>query len=129
MKIWVMLGLAAAALVQFLIMYVRALFASIAAQPVSSRIREAANLSAEVPSAGDFRTMLGIYDLTPDLRHSSRRSSSVRYYFAFLKALRSLMPPVAGWAAREMDTCARYVAVRAGQRAERNAAFLHQFGS
>ena len=126
MKTWILLVGAALVLANFALLYIRALFASVAAQPLSTRIREAANLSSEAPQAGDFRKMIGIYRLCPDLRHSQNRVSSVQYYYFFLRALGKAVPALSGWTTREMSTCTCYVAVRASQRAERNAAFLQQ---
>jgi hypothetical protein len=70
--------------------------------------------------AQDFRNILILKDLSPDLRGAGGHFLAVRAYFAAVEVLGKIIPAMAGWAESEMTTCARYVAVLMDHHLERN---------
>ena len=122
----VILTVATVAFIQFALFYWRAMIAGIARQPVSDRVLTAAGIPGGAITAGNFHTLLSLYELAPDLRGPGSGFSALRLYYGALKSLKRIVPPVAGWADIEMMTCARYVAVLMGQHLERNIACANQ---
>ena len=114
------------ALVQFGLYYWRAMIAGVASQAVSDRIRLAAGISAAAVSGLDFRNILIIKDLTPELRGSSGSFMAIRAYYSMIEKLGSIVPAMANWSKAEMATCSRYVAVLMDQHLERNMACAAQ---
>jgi hypothetical protein len=115
-----------AALVQFALYYWRAIISGIAAQPISDRIRTAAGITAPQIGARDFRSIVSLHDLSPDLRGPNGSFIGVKAYYSVVEKLGSLIPAMAGWANAEMLTCSRYVAVLVDQHLERNVACAAQ---
>jgi hypothetical protein len=109
-----------AALVQFALYYWRAVIAGIAAQPISERIRVAAGITAPQIAAGDFRSIVSLRDLSPDLRGPNGGFTGVKAYYSVVEKLGKLIPGMRSWANVEMLTCSRYVAVLVDQHLERN---------
>ena len=109
-----------AALVQFALYYWRAIIAGIAAQPISERIRVAAGITAPQIAAGDFRSIVSLHDLSPDLRGPNGGFRGVKAYYSVVEKLGKLIPAMRSWANIEMLTCSRYVAVLVDQHLERN---------
>ena len=109
-----------AALVQFALYYWRAVISGIAAQPISDRVRTAAGITAPQIAAQDFRSIVSLHDLSPDLRGPNGSFIGVKTYYSLVEKIGSLIPAMAGWANTEMLTCARYVAVLVDQHLERN---------
>jgi hypothetical protein len=112
----------AVALVQFALYYWRAIISGVAAQPISDRIRMAAGITATQIGTQDFRSILSLHDLSPDLRGPNGSFRSVRAYYSVVEKLGRLMPAMANWANAEMMTCSRYVAVLVDQHLDRNMA-------
>ena len=110
----------AVALVQFGLYYWRAIISGVAIQPISDRIRTAAGITALQIGAQDFRSILSLHDLSPDLRGPNGSFFGVRVYYSVVEKLGSLIPAMANWANAEMLTCSRYVAVLVDQHLERN---------
>jgi len=112
-----------AALGQFAVYYWRAVVTSVAAQPLSDRVKAAAGLASESIGATDFDAVMTLHDLTPNLKEHVGGLSLVRAYYRVIEALGRLagtkMPSVAAWAQGEMATCSRYVAVLLDQQLER----------
>ncbi len=129
MSAWAILVLSVLALGQFALLYWRAFMLGVSEEPVSPRIREAARLAADAPGAADFHAMLGFYNLCPSLEERPQSLVSVRLYYSAMHFLGRAVPALAAWSTREMTACSRFIAVRAGQRAERNAAFHAQVRS
>lgn len=113
------------ALVQFGVYYWRAMIAGVAAQAVSDRIRVAAGLSNSVIGAQDFRNILILNDLSPDLRGPAGSFRAIRAYYSVVEKL-GIIPAMANWSKAEMATCSRYVAVLMDQHLERNLATAAQ---
>ena len=108
------------ALAQFGLYYWRAIISGVAIQPISDRIRTAAGITAPQIGAQDFRSILSLHDLSPDLRGPNGNFFGVRAYYAMVEKLGSLIPAMANWANAEMLICSRYVAVLVDQHLERN---------
>jgi hypothetical protein len=111
-----------AAFVQFALYYWRAMITGVATQPVSDRIRTAAGITALQIGARDFRSILSLHDLSPDLRGPNGSFRVLRAYYSSVEKLGSLIPAMASWADAEMTTLSRYVAVLVDQHLERNIA-------
>ncbi len=111
------------ALSQFAAYYWRAMLAGVAAQPVSDRILAAAGVQGQL-TGQDFPALLGLHDLTPELRSGGKGLGLVRRYYALVDGLASLlghsMPAVAAWSERELAVCARYAAVQIDRRLQIN---------
>jgi len=111
------------ALSQFAAYYWRAMLAGVAAQPVSDRILAAAGVQGQL-TGQDFPALLGLHDLTPELRSGGKGLGLVRRYYALVDGLASLlghsMPAVAAWSERELAVCAHYAAVQIDRRLQIN---------
>jgi hypothetical protein len=114
------------AFAQFGLYYWRATISATAAQVVSDRIRVAAGISGPAIGARDFRNIIILNDLSPDLRGPNGSFFTIRSYYACVEKLGRLIPGLASWADAEMATCARYVAVLMDQHLERNMACAAQ---
>ena len=115
-----------AAFAQFGLYYWRATISGIAAQAISERIRVAAGITHAGIGAQDFRNILILKDLSPQLRGPKGNFTAVRCYFAVVEKLGRIIPAMANWANTEMATCSRYLAVRMDQHLERNLACAAQ---
>jgi hypothetical protein len=111
---------------QFGLYYWRATISGIAAQAISDRIRVAAGITHAGIGAQDFRNIIILKDLSPDLRGPNGNFTAIRAYFAVVEKLGAIVPAMASWANAEMATCSRYVAVLMGQHLERNMACAAQ---
>jgi len=114
------------ALGQFGLYYWRATISGVASQAISDRIRIAAGISAATIGAKDFRNILILNDLSPDLRGPGGSFRVVRAYYSVVKTLGKIIPAMASWSNAEMATCSRYVAVLMDQHLERNMACAAQ---
>jgi hypothetical protein len=110
------------AFVQFGLYYWRATISGVAARAISDRIRMAAGISAASVGAQDFRNILIIKDLSPDLRGSVGSFRVVRSYYSIVSTLGKIIPAMADWSKAEMTTCSRYVAVLMDQHMANNLA-------
>ena len=109
-----------AAFVQFGLYYWRATISGIAAQAISDRIRIAAGITQSAIGAQDFRNIIILKDLSPDLGGSRSGFATIRAYYAVVEKLGKIVPAMASWANSEMATCSRYAAVLMDQHLERN---------
>jgi hypothetical protein len=121
------------ALAQFALYYWRAVLAGVAALPVSDRVLAAAGLEADHVTGGDFATLAGIHDLTPDLEPGGGGLGLVRLYYRSLELLQMLagtrLPVIAMWSQRECVVCARYTAVKIDRRLQVNLALADSIRS
>ncbi len=108
------------AFTQFGLYYWRATISGIAAHEVSDRIRVAAGITHAAIGAQDFRSIIILKDLSPDLRGPNGSFIAIRAYYKTVEKLGSFVPAMASWANAEMTTCSRYVAVLMDQHLERN---------
>ena len=122
----VLIAVSVAACAQFALYYWRAIIAGVAAHPVSDRIREAAGISGPVVGAQDFRSILSLYEMAPDLRGPAGNFGILRSYYFAVQMLGRLSPSMANWANAEMAICSRYLAVVVDQHMQRNTAFAAQ---
>ena len=104
------------ALIRFALSQWRAIWISSASQPVSDSLQLAAGIDADALGAHDFGRLLNLCDqLSPELKQSSPWLGEVSIYYRTVAKLEQLcntrIPGIANWASREMQTCARYVAV------------------
>ncbi len=116
----VIFAVSVVACAQFGLYYWRATISGIAAQAISDRIRVAAGITHDGIGAQDFRSIVILKDLSPDLRGPNGNFTAVRAYYAVVEKLGSIVPAMANWANSEMATCSRYVAVLMDQHLERN---------
>jgi hypothetical protein len=105
---------------QFGLYYWRATISAVAAQAISDRILVAAGITHATVGAGDFRNIIILKDLSPDLRGPNGSFRCIRTYYAVVETLGKVLPAMASWANAEMATCSRYVAVLMDQHLERN---------
>jgi hypothetical protein len=115
-----------AAFAQFGLYYWRATISGVAAQAISDRIRVAAGITHAAIGPQDFRNIVILKDLAPDLRGSNVTFRAIRVYYSAVEKLGSIVPLMANWADAEMATCSRYVAVLMDQHLERNMACAAQ---
>jgi len=116
----ILLTVSVVAFGQFALHYWRAMIAGVASQEISETILVAARLSSPRVGPADFRNILIVKDLSPDLRGSRSSFMMIRAYYSSVKTLSRLIPSVGEWAQSEMATCSRYVAVIMGQQLDRN---------
>lgn len=122
----ILFTVSAVAFAQFGLYYWRATISGIAAHEVSDRIRAAAGITHTSIGARDFRSILILNNLSPDLRGPNGSFWAIRAYYAVLQGLSRIVPVVSNWAEAEMATCSRYVAVLMDQHLERNMACAAQ---
>lgn len=108
------------AFAQFGLYYWRATISGVAAQAISERIRVAAGITHDGINAQDFRSIIILKDLSPDLRGPNGNFATIRAYYAIVEKVGRIVPAMASWAESEMATCSRYAAVVMDQHLERN---------
>lgn len=116
---------------QFWIIWWRATIGSLAATPLTDKLRAAARLEGEV-GGNDFQAFLSMFESCPSLRKDSRSLSGVQKYYRAVRLLAGVgaaVPAVADWARNEMATCARYAAVCLDQRMQRTRTILAEMRS
>jgi hypothetical protein len=104
------------ALAQFAISQWRMIWLTTANQPLSDSLCAVTGIEAESIGPNDFGTLLGLCDeLSPQIKQATPWLRQVRGYYKIVanleKACRSIQPALSSWAATEMKTCSRYVAV------------------
>lgn len=114
------------AFVQLGVHFWRAGLSGIAAHAISDRVRVAAGIVDRGIGAHDFRNIIILKDLSPDLRGPTGSLMAIRTYYAVIEKLGSIVPGLAGWAGSEMVTCSRYAAVLMDQHLERNMIYAAQ---
>ena len=122
----IIFSVAVVAFAQFALYYWRATISGIAAHAVSDRIRVAAGITHDGIGAQDFRSIIILKDLSPDLRGPHGSFAAIRAYYSVVEKVGSIVPVMANWANSEMATCSRYVAVLMDQHLERNMACAAQ---
>ena len=112
------------ALTQFGLYYWRAVLAAVAGQPVSESVLAAAGVENRRVMGRDFRTLVGLHDLTPDLSPNRGGLGFVRLYYRIVDGISAAagqqMPAVAAWCDQELSVCARYAAVQIDRRLQSN---------
>ena len=110
------LAFSSIALVRFAVSQWRAIWIASASQPLSDSLQLAAGIDPATIAGGDFARLLSLCDqLSPELKSSTPWLGEVSLYYRAMAAVEHAcgpkLPRIAVWAAREMQTCARYVAV------------------
>jgi hypothetical protein len=122
----VLFAIAVVALAQFALYYWRAVLTGVAAQPISNRVWEAAEVRQASLRGADFQKLASLLALTPQLRGKSSSLGVVRAYYDLIGKLEeifgALSPAVAAWSEQERTLCARYAAVQIDRRLEANFA-------
>ena len=120
----ILLTISIVALAQFGAFYWRAVVAGVAAQPVSGQVLAAANMESDSVRGEDFRPLVQLHRLTPDLSIKSSGLGMVPLYFHFMNAIGTLasgrMAALAQWTESERILCARYAAVQVDRRLQAN---------
>jgi hypothetical protein len=104
----------------------RATLSGIAAQAISERVRVAAGITDRGIRPHDFRKIIMLKDLSPDLRGPNGSFTAIRAYYNVVEKLGNIVPGTAGWASAEMATCSRYAAFLMDQQLERNMVYATQ---
>ena len=104
------------ALIRFAVSQWRAIWISSANQPLSDSLQLTAGIDAAAIGPQDFGRLLNLCDqLSPELKNSSPWLKELSLYYRAIATLERIsaakVPSISTWAAREMQTCARYVAV------------------
>jgi hypothetical protein len=122
----VLFAIAVVALGQFALYYWRAVLTGVAAQPISDRVLEAAEVKTVGLRGADFPKLVSLLAVTPQLRGKSNDLRVIRAYYQFVdkvaEVFGSLSPAVAVWSEQERVLCARYTAVQVDRRLEANLA-------
>jgi hypothetical protein len=122
----IILAIAIVALFQFALYYWRALLSSVASLPVSNQVLQAAHVDEAELRASDFRRLVSLYELTPQLKSGAGGLGRVGLYFAAVRQVEvcfgKLSPAVMNWGEREMALCAHYAAVQIDRRLQANLA-------
>jgi hypothetical protein len=120
----VLFTIAIVAVFQFAMFYWRSMLMGVASLPVSHEVLEAAHLEETELRGADFKALVGLYDLTPELKSGSSGLGMVRLYFAAVRKAETLLgtrsPGILNWGEREMALCARYAAVQIDRRLQAN---------
>ena len=100
------------------------MLAGAAAQPVSERVLAAAGVQNGQVTGQDFPALVGLHNLTPELRTGGKGLGLVRAYYSLIDSIASLvgrsLPAVGAWSERELAVCARYAAVQIDRRLQAN---------
>ena len=108
------------ALGQFGLYYWRANMENTANRQIPDHVKVAAGIPAAPVTSRDFRAILSVHDLTPELRGSGGGYRTIRAYYSIVEEIGRLIPSLTGWAESEMTLCTRYAAVLVDQHLERN---------
>ena len=122
-----------AALGQFGFIYMRAVLVSVASQPLSSEVQEAAGVAGRALCADDFSRLLNLHAICPQFTGETGGLKKVSAYYRAVDMLSRLggknVPAFSQWAQQELATCARYAAVVLDQRMAMNNAAAAQLRS
>jgi hypothetical protein len=128
----IILAFAVVAVAQFWMIWWRATVGSLAASPLSDKMRVAAGFDGDVVRGNDFQAILSLYETCPSLKKDSNGLGPVRAYYQVVNGLSCMftaIPAVAKWAQNEMAICARYAAVCVDQRMQRTRTMLAEMRS
>jgi hypothetical protein len=119
-------AIAIVALFQFALYYWRAVLTGVASQTVSNQVLEAAHVADSSLCGADFRKLVTLHELTPELKSDHSGLGFVRAYYEAIRSLQMLLgrmsPAVANWGEHEMALCSRYAAVQIERRLQANLA-------
>ncbi len=122
-----------AAFGQFGFIYLRAVLISVASEPLSNQVQEAAGVAGRALRAEDFAKLLNLHAACPQFTGASSGLKKVSLYYRAVGLLSRLggksLPAFSQWAQQELITCARYAAVVLDQRMAINQAAAAQLRS
>ncbi|HUK52970.1 MAG TPA: hypothetical protein VL099_06750 [Candidatus Binatia bacterium] len=111
----IILVVAVAMLLQFLVFYCRLLVAAGRRVELSESVRKVTGIEGQTVSGEDFPRLRRLVELCPQTDGDGYRLGAIRAYHAFLRVLETLFgmvaPPAAAWATSERSGCAYYAAV------------------
>jgi hypothetical protein len=116
----ILFSISLVALGQFGFYYWRAILVANSMAPASERVLVAAGIPATSVRALDFRAILKLYDLAPNLSGQGTSFRMLRTYYWAVEKIGSLVPGLAKWTNSELTICSRYLAALADQHLERN---------
>ncbi len=112
------------ALAQFGLYYWRAVLAAVAGQPVSDGVLTAARVENGRVTGRDFKTFVGLHNLTPDLQPNRGGLGFVSLYYRIVDGISAMAgrrrPAIAAWCELELAVCARFAAVQIDRRLQSN---------
>ena len=119
-------AIAIVALAQFALYYWRAVLSGVASQPISARVLEAVQADESTLRGTDFERLVGLLELTPELKGSHVGLGLGPAYYKIVGKLGNLLgsisPALSAWSEQERVLCARYAAVQIDRRLEANLA-------
>lgn len=108
------------AAMQFFLSVCRSTVVAAARVKLSEAAREAIGIREEFVPDDDFRRLLLLLQLCPDVENGHADLRKVRVYYGLLVVLqgvsRVLFPTLASWAAHERVQCSHYIAVILDER-------------
>jgi hypothetical protein len=129
----IILAISLAAFLQFFVSYCRSLIAAYSEVELSDQARQVTGIRDRAVSGDDFRRLLELMRLCPEMGDDSNEIGAVRTYFSLLSLARSIgraiMPAFASWTERERAGCTYFVAVALDRRIARNRFLLEQQAS
>jgi hypothetical protein len=127
------LVISVAAFLQFFVSYCRSLIAAYNEVELSEQARQVIGIESHAVSGDDFRRLLELVRVCPEMGDDTREIGAVRTYYSMLGAARalaqSLLPSIAAWMERERAGCTYFVAVALDRRIARNRFLLEQQAS
>lgn len=122
---FLILAMACFALVKFGISQWRAIWISLANQPLSDSLQAEAGIDVAAIGPQDFGSLLELCDqLSPGLKKTSPWLKEVSIYYRAVakleQAFRLKLPSLSAWANGEMQVCSRYAAVILDQNLSMN---------
>ena len=122
-----------AAFGQFAFIYLRAVLMSVASQPLSEGVQEAAGIAGRQLRGEDFSHLLNLHAVCPQFTGEASGLKKVSLYYGAVDMLSRLggknLPSFSLWAQEELATCARFAAVVLDQRMAMNQAAAAQLRS
>ena len=119
------LALSLVALAQFFVYYCRALLAEASTVECSADSSRLGGISG-APSPGDFACLVLLARTCGVDSARNPRLAAVRFYFAALRRLSTVLPAAAGWTQSELAGCAHFAAVHLDQQIARNRELFAQ---
>lgn len=111
----IILVVAVAMLLQFLVFYCRLLVAAGRRVELSESVRTVTGIEGQSVSGEDFPRLRRLVELCPETDGDGYRLGAIRVYHLFLRAFEAMFGPVvplaAAWATNERSGCAYYAAV------------------
>jgi hypothetical protein len=121
------LVLSVAALIEFAVSQWRSMWMTVAAQPLSDCLQTATGLSVEAIGDNDFDYLLQTTEKLCPAKERNHWVEEVKIYYRLMRALEAFSekhaPGLAGWANKELVSCARFAAAILDERLNANLAY------